>query len=130
MEEDILLGYNPERERRLERRALGRYLAAVGFTMLVFLLAALSTSLPVGLLRGYWQNRGVPVTQTMMQLVNMASYCYSLLLPLLFMVLFQGPGRTSRPLFPLDTSYPVASSMSVLTAMPNPSALSLLLGTP
>ena len=27
MEEDILLGYNPERERRLERRALGRYLA-------------------------------------------------------------------------------------------------------
>ena len=75
MEEDILLGYNPERERRLERRALGRYLAAVGFTMLVFLLAALSTSLPVGLLRGYWQNRGVPVTQTMMQLVNMASYC-------------------------------------------------------
>ena len=69
--------------------------------MLVFLLAALSTSLPVGLLRGYWQNRGVPVTQTMMQLVNMASYCYSLLLPLLFMVLFQGPGRTSRPLFPL-----------------------------
>ena len=101
MEEDILLGYNPEQERRLERRALGRYLAAVGFTMLVFLLAALSTSLPVGLLRGYWQNRGVPVTQTMMQLVNMASYCYSLLLPLLFMVLFQGPGRTSRPLFPL-----------------------------
>ena len=97
MEEDILLGYNPERERRLERRALGRYLAAVGFTMLVFLLAALSTSLPVGLLRGYWQNRGVPVTQTMMQLVNMASYCYSLLLPLLFMVLFQGPGGGSPP---------------------------------
>lgn len=101
MEGDILWGIDPERDRRLERHALGRYLAAVGFTMLLFLLAALSTSLPVDLLRRYWQGRGVPVTQTMTQLVNMASYCYSLLLPLLFLVLFRGPGRTGRPLFPL-----------------------------
>ena len=88
MEEDILLGYNPEQERRLERRALGRYLAAVGFTMLVFLLAALSTGLPVNLLRWYWESHGIPITDALAQLVNMASYTYSLLLPLLFFVLF------------------------------------------
>lgn len=101
MEGDILWGVDLERDQRLEHHALGRYLSAVGLTMLVFLLAALSTSLPVNLLRWYWQGHGVLVTQTMIQLVNMASYCYSLLLPLLFLVLFQGPERTGRPLFPL-----------------------------
>ena len=36
----------------------------------------------------------------------MASYTYSLLLPLLFFVLFQGPRRVGRPLFPLGRPAP------------------------
>lgn len=102
MKGDILWGVDLERDRRMERRELKRYFSAVGLTMLIFLLAALSTNLPVNLLRWYWQGHGVLVTQTMIQLVNMASYVFSLVVPLLFLVLFQGPRRTGRPLFPLS----------------------------
>ena len=101
MEGDILWGVDLERDQRLERRSLSRLLSAVGLTMLIFLLAALSTGLPVNLLRWYWESHGIPITDALAQLVNMASYTYSLLLPLLFFVLFQGPRRVGRPLFPL-----------------------------
>ena len=102
MEGDILWGVDPKRDQRLQRRDLSRLLSAIGLTMLIFLLAALSTSLPVNLLRWYWTSRHMEITDTMAQLVNMASYAYSLLLPLLFFVIFQGPSRTGRPLFPLN----------------------------
>lgn len=101
MKGDILWGVDPERDRRLERRELRRYFSALGLTMLIFLLAALSTNLPVNLLRWYWQGHNIQATQTMIQLVNMASYAFSLVVPLLFLVVFQGPRRTGRPLFPL-----------------------------
>ena len=106
MEGDILWGVDLERDQRLERRSLSRLLSAVGLTMLIFLLAALSTGLPVNLLRWYWESHGIPITDTLAQLVNMASYTYSLLLPLLFFVLFQGPRRVGRPLFPLGRPAP------------------------
>lgn len=102
MEGDILWGVDRERDRRLQRQDLNRLLSAIGLTMLIFLLAALSTSLPVSLLRWYWASRHREITDTMAQLVNMASYAYSLLLPLLFFVVFQGPSRAGRPLFPLN----------------------------
>ena len=47
MEGDILWGVDLERDRRLGRSALTRYLSAVGLALLLFLLAARSTSLPV-----------------------------------------------------------------------------------
>ena len=90
-----------ERERRMEKRALSRALSAVGLTLLLYLLAASSTSLPVNLLRRLWQAEGVEITASMAQMVNMASYAYSILVPLLFLALFQGPRRAGRPLFPL-----------------------------
>ena len=101
MEGDILWGVDRERDRRLGRAALGRYLAAVGLALLFFLLAARATSLPVSLIRWYWQGRGIRAGDSAIQLVNMASYIFSLLVPLLFFVLFQGPRRTGVPLFPL-----------------------------
>jgi len=100
LEGDVLWGTDLQRDKRLERCALRRLLAAVGLTLLIFLLAAKSTSLPVTLLRWYWTGHGVEITPSMAQLVNMASYTASLLLPLLFLVLVQGP-RADRPLFPL-----------------------------
>ena len=95
------LSPDPERERRLEKRALSRCLSAVGLTLLVFLLAAKSTGLPVNFLRHWWGESGIAITPAMAQVVNMASYAYSILVPLCFLVLFQGPRRTGRPLFPL-----------------------------
>lgn len=101
MEGDILWGVDPERDRRLGRSALTRYLSAVGLALLLFLLAARSTSLPVSLVRWYWQGHGIQAGDSAIQLVNMASYIFSLLVPLLFFVLFQGPRKTKVPLFPL-----------------------------
>lgn len=97
---DVLWGVDLRRDKRLERGALRRMLGAVGLALLIFLLAAKSTSLPVTLLRLYWTSHGVEITPSMAQLVNMASYTASLLLPLLFFVLAWGP-RAGRPLFPL-----------------------------
>ena len=73
MEGDILWGVDLERDQRLERRSLSRLLSAVGLTMLIFLLAALSTGLPVNLLRWYWESHSIPITDALAQLVNMAS---------------------------------------------------------
>lgn len=101
MQGDVSWGVDLRRDKRLERGALRRYLGAVGLTLLVFLLAAKSTNLPVTLLRWYWTSHGVEITATMAQLVNMASYTASLLLPLLFFVAVRrDQGR--RPLFPLS----------------------------
>lgn len=100
MQGDVTWGVDLQRDKRLERGELRRYLAAVGLTLLIFLLAAKSTSLPVTLLRWYWTSHGVTITESMAQLVNMASYTASLLLPLLFLVAAQGQ-RAKRPLFPL-----------------------------
>lgn len=102
MEGDILWGVDLERDQRFQRRSLSRCLSAIGLTMLIFLLAALSTNVPVVLLRWYWNSRQTEITDTLAQLVNMASYTYSLLLPLLFFVLFQGPSHVGRSLFPLN----------------------------
>lgn len=97
---DVLWGTDLQRDKRLERSALRRLLAVIGLTLLIFLLAAKSTSLPVTLLRWYWTSHGVEITPSIAQLVNMASYTASLLLPLLFLALAQGT-RADRPLFPL-----------------------------
>ena len=51
MQGDVSWGVDLRRDKRLERGALRRYLGAVGLTLLVFLLAAKSTNLPVTLLR-------------------------------------------------------------------------------
>lgn len=100
LEGDVLWGVDLQRDKRLERSALRRLLAVVGLTLLIFLLTAKSTSLPVTMLRWYWTSHGVEITPSMVQLVNMASYTASLLLPLSFLVLAQG-SRGNLPLFPL-----------------------------
>ncbi len=102
MEGDILWGIDQERDRRLDRAALRRYLSAAGLAMLLFLLAALSTNLPVSLLRWYWRGHNIQPSPAAVQLVNMASYVFSLLVPLLFFAVFHGPAQTRRPLFPLN----------------------------
>ena len=81
MQGDVSWGVDLRRDKRLERGALRRYLGAVGLTLLVFLL--------------------VEITATMAQLVNMASYTASLLLPLLFFVAVRRD-QGHRPLFPLS----------------------------
>ncbi len=101
MEGDILWGVDPARDRRLGRMALRRYFSAAGLAMLLFLLAALSTSLPLALLRWYWQGHNIQAGDSVIQLVNMASYVFSLLVPLLFFVFFHGPRRAGCSLFPL-----------------------------
>ena len=101
MQGDVSWGVDLRRDKRLERGALRRYRGAVGLTLLVFLLAAKSTNLPVTLLRWYWTSHGVEITATMAQLVNMASYTASLLLPLLFFVAVRRD-QGHRPLFPLS----------------------------
>lgn len=102
---DVLWGADRRRDRQLERGQLRWMLGAVGLTLLVFLLAAKLTSLPVILLGWYWEGHGVEVTSVMAQLVNMASYSVSLLIPLLVLVLMLPSipiAGTKRPLFPLD----------------------------
>lgn len=106
MEGDILWGIDPERDRRLDRYALRRYLSAAGLTMLLFLLAALSTNLPVTLLRWYWRSHGIDIGDSAIQLVNMASYVFSLLVPLVFFAVCHDPAQTRRSLFPLERPRP------------------------
>ena len=77
-------------------------LTGLGAALLLFFLAARSTGVPVGLLRLFLARQGAEITDVQAQLVNMASYGYSVLVPLLFLALFQGGRRRGgRPLFPL-----------------------------
>lgn len=99
---DVLWGTDRQRDKRLERGQLRWLLGAVGLTLLVFLLAANLISFPVTLLGWYWDSHGVEVTPTMTQLVDMASYSVSLLIPLLVLAVMVPSPRTKLPLFPLE----------------------------
>lgn len=103
-EGDVLWGTDRQRDKRLERSQLRQLLGTVGLTLLIFLVTAKLVSLPVTLLGWYWESRGVTVTSTLTQLVNMAGYSVSLLVPLLALVLMLPtiPTAGARPpLFPL-----------------------------
>lgn len=101
---DVLWGTDPKRDKPFERGLLRRLLGAVGVTLLVFLLTARLIGLPVTLLGWYWESHGVEITPALSQLVNMASYVVSLLVPLLVLVLLLPSIPTAgprQPLFPL-----------------------------
>lgn len=100
-EGDVLWGSDPRRDRRLERGRLYRLLSAVGLTLLVFLLAARITGLPVTLLGWYWESHNVQVTPVMAQVVNMVSYAVSLLIPLLALAAMARSTGSKQLLFPL-----------------------------
>lgn len=100
-EGDVLWGSDLRRDKRLERSRLRRLLGAVGLTLLVFLLAAKLTGLPVTLLRWYWESHNIEVTPAMAQLVNMASYAVSLLIPIFVLTAAERAAGVKQALFPL-----------------------------
>lgn len=101
---DVLWGTDPQRDKRLERGELRWLLGVVGLALLIFLLTARLTVLPMTLLGWYWESHNLEVTPVMSQLANMVCYVVSLFVPMLVLVLMTPAipaARAKRPLFPM-----------------------------